>query len=212
MQHFFEIVRQFILEKRYRRICEIGAASGGNTDRLLAIEGIEVAITDAFYDADLSDKYAQDKGVTVGKGLSLHVLPRSNEPFDCVLIDGDHNWYTVFNEPRYIEDRGLLREEGTIFLHDISWPYGRRDMYYNPADIPSEHVHPNEKAGILRGQSDLTHNGSGVNANFMSAVYEGGPRNGVLTAIEDFLKIHGNKYIFSRFDEEHRLGVLSKRT
>jgi hypothetical protein len=62
----------------------------------------------------------------------------------------------------------------------------------------------------VKGQIELTHNESGTNANFMNAICEGGPRNGVLTAIEDFLKIQGNEYVFLRIEEENGLGVLVK--
>ena len=57
-------------------------------------------------------------------------FPKIKTTFDCIIIDGDHNWYTVFNELTIIEKRNLLKEGGTIFFHDIAWPYGRRDMYY----------------------------------------------------------------------------------
>lgn len=211
MQHFFEsVIRPQILEKGYHRICEIGAASGGNTDKLLTIKGIEISIIDAFFDCNLQEKYMRNERIKIHKGLSLQILPKLNESFDCILIDADHNWYTVFNELSCIEQHSILRKEGTIFLHDISWPYGRRDMYYDPTVIPSKYIHPYERSGIVKGQIELTHNESGTNANFMNAIYEGGPRNGVLTVIEDFLKIQGNRYVFLRIEEEHGLGILVK--
>jgi hypothetical protein len=44
--------------------------------------------------------------VKVYRGNSLQVLPQVREVYDCVLIDGDHNWHTVFNELRLIHLRG----------------------------------------------------------------------------------------------------------
>jgi len=211
MQHFFEsIIKPQILERGYHRICEIGAGLGGNTDKLLTIKGTEIRIIDAFLDSNLQEKYMRNKRIKVHKGLSLQILPKLHESFDCILIDADHNWYTVFNELSCIEQQSILRNKGTIFLHDTSWPYGRRDMYYDPTAIPPKYVHPYERSGMVIGQIELTHNGSGKNANFMNAICEGGPRNGVLTAIEDFLKIQGNEYVFLRIEEEHGLGILVK--
>lgn len=101
-----------------------------------------------------------------------------------VLIDGNHNWYTVFEELRLVE-RQSARWPLTL-LHDIAWPYGRRDMYDTPTAVPAQHRHPHRKAGVLRGQSKLAAR-SGLNAGCYDAEHEGGARNGVLTAIEDFI-------------------------
>ena len=70
---------------------------------------------------------------------------------DVVLIDGDHNWYTVFNELRLIEEMSRLKgfPMPLVMFHDIGWPYGRRDMYYNPSDIPEEFRQPIGKGGLM---------------------------------------------------------------
>jgi len=110
------------------------------------------------------------------------------ERFDVVLIDGDHNWYTVYNELLLIET--LSRDAGQplplVFLHDVSWPYGRRDLYYDPESIPAEHRHSFARLGISPTASRLLVRGR-YNARLCNALTEGGPRNGVLTAVEDYL-------------------------
>ena len=70
-------------------------------------------------------------------------------------------------------------------FHDVGWPHGRRDAYWDYERIPAEHrqaleTHPR----ILPGHPGLVDDGLLL---YASAVHEGGPRNGVLTAIEDFL-------------------------
>ena len=67
----------------------------------------------------------------------------------------------------------------------LGWPHGRRDAYWDSERIPAEHrqaleTHPR----ILPGHPGLVDDGLLL---YTSAVHEGGPRNGVLTAIEDFL-------------------------
>ncbi len=161
-------------------------------------------------------KYACDSRVHVIKSNSLDALASSGpisptSQFDCVLIDGDHNWYTVFSELRLIHERGLLRPGGFIFLHDVDWPYGRRDLYYQPETIPAEFRHPFAQKGIIRGQSSLAEVG-GFNSHFMNAWQEGGPKNGVLTAIEDFIAQHPNDYRFFRIRYQWGLGVLQLRS
>jgi hypothetical protein len=162
-------------------------------------------------DTDLATKYANDARVKVQKSNSLDALPQLTGVYDCILIDGDHNWYTVFNELRLIRQRGLLRKGGMIFFHDVEWPYGRRDMYYQPNTIPAEYRHEYALKGMLRKQSKLPDSG-GVNSTYWNAVYEGGPKNGVLTAIEDFVAEHASEYNFCRI--KHHLcglGILQYR-
>jgi hypothetical protein len=130
--------------------------------------------------------------------------------YDCILIDGDHNWYTVFNELRLIRERGLLRRGGMIFFHDVGWPFGRRDMYYQPDTIPQEYRHKHELKGIVRGRSQLVDSGGG-NAKDWNAVHEGGPKNGVLTAIEDFQSAHPSEYRFCRVRLAAGLGIMQYR-
>ena len=210
MKYFADIViKPYIIESGYQRLCEIGASMGDNTEKLLEIGPVEIAIIDPCIDLDLSEKFRNDKRVLVHKGLSLEVLSKIAGPFDCILIDGDHNWYTVYNELSLIHTRGLLKKGGTIFFHDVSWPYARRDMYYQPEQIPPEFVQPHAKRGIVVGQSELA-SPLEFNGQLFNAVHEGGPKNGVLTAVEDFLNEHKWRYRFFRINEEGGLGVLHK--
>ena len=121
---------------------------------------------------------------------SLDVLPTLG-PVDAALIDGDHNWYTVHNELRLLAEGA--RRHGTglpvLILHDVLWPYGRRDLYYEPDRIPAEFRQPWRRAGINLGMKRL-HHAKGLNPTMCNAEEEGGPRNGVMTGLEDFLAEH----------------------
>lgn len=123
--------------------------------------------------------------------LSLHALPHL-EPCDAYLIDGDHNYYTVDRELRAIAAQADA--EGRyplVFLHDVAWPWGRRDMYYAPDTIPPEacREHTYDK-GTVPWRADVVEGGFRSEGHFALALREGGPRNGVLTAVEDFLRDH----------------------
>jgi hypothetical protein len=206
--------RRFIIplarSRAWRSFCEVGASGGICTDHLLRVPDISYTIIDPCLDADLDRKYASDRRVTVQRSLSLDALPRLANTYDCFVIDGDHNWYTVFNELRLIHERRMLRPGGMIFLHDVDWPYGRRDMYYQPETIPPEYRHEYERKGMIRGRSELA-NSEGENSCYLNAVREGGLRNGVLTAIEDFLREHPSDYHFCRVGMHSGLGILQYR-
>lgn len=210
MQYFFDIIKSCIVENGFANICEIGSSHGWSADRLLSIDGVKLSVIDPCIDEDLCEKYKDNVRVHVYKGLSHDMLTRISKQ-DCILIDGDHNWYTVFNELSIIHERNLLRSGGIIFFHDVGWPYARRDMYYLPESIPPGYRHPYAKKGIVRGEAELSENDT-FNSFLNNALIEGGLRNGVLTAIEDFLKkINDKRYYFIIYKKEYGLGILIKK-
>jgi hypothetical protein len=194
--------------RRWQRVCEIGASLGEGTDLLVSIPGVRDTVIDPCLDCDLGEKFAGNSRVAVRRGTSLEVLPSLHGPFDCILIDGDHNWYTVHEELKAISSRNLLRPGGLIFFHDVEWPWGRRDMYYQPELIPPGYVHDWKQKGLVRGKTELSEETT-PHDYFKKATHEGGPRNGVLTAIEDFLQEHKGEYRFFRVRAGCGLGVSS---
>ena len=143
---------------------------------------------------------------------SLEALPQI-EPYDAVLIDGDHNWYTVFHELKIIEAQCAVHQAPfpLVLFHDIDWPYGRRDLYYDPDAIPEAFRHPYARQGVRPGDSGLQQHG-GYSANLFHATTEGTPRNGVRTAIEDFLEQTPLTLDFIAVPGFHGLGVLFPKT
>ena len=212
MRHFAsQILKPYILGHKYQNILEIGSSRGQNADQLLkGNPKIKISVIDPCVHRDLIEKYKNNPRVNLLKGLSLEILPQLRNPFDCILIDGDHNYYTVLNELEEIHRHGLLKNSGTIFLHDVRWPYARRDMYYDPANIPKEHLFSYAQRGMARGRRELVDEG-GFNAGANNALYEGGPRNGVLTAVEDFLRPNNGQYVYYASNSQYGLGVIIKK-
>jgi hypothetical protein len=208
MRHFADqIIKPYLVKSRSGRVCEIGAGRGENTDKLLQVSGLEITVIDPCLDANLRRKFRAVKKVQVRKGSSLRVLRGLSRPYDCILIDGDHNWFTVFHELRLIEQRKLLNPGGAIFLHDVAWPYGRRDMYYRPELIPARFRQPYARKGIAFGRPTLSSRAR-FNRDLYNACREGGGKNGVLTAIEDFLAWSTIEYRLVCIEEEFGLAAL----
>lgn len=127
---------------------------------------------------------------------------------DVVLLDGDHNWFTVLHELKLIEETARAAERWPVCLfHDVSWPYGRRDLYYAPERIPAEHRQPYARQGLVPGRSALIP-GAGYNLKHDNATTEGGPKNGVLTGIEDFAAGSEEPWELHVIPVFHGLGVL----
>jgi len=171
------------------QLLEVGAEFGWNTEPLLAYCGLTGAKLDVVDPAphpalyDVLAKYPEEHRFHALK--SLVAIPRL-PPADLVLLDGDHNWFTVYNELQLLYQRAAACGVAPpiILFHDIAWPYARRDMYYDPEGLNEADRHPYAYRGMLPGQSELTD--AGINGQFANALHEGGPRNGVLTGVEDF--------------------------
>jgi hypothetical protein len=178
------------------RIVEIGAESGATTKHLVAYcfaHGGHVTAIEPLADsrADIREafeKLGSEAGgrLSVVADISLKALPGLGRA-DAYLIDGDHNWYTVYHELRALDEAAGAGDFPLVLLDDVLWPFGRRDMYYDPSTLPIEGRHPYTYSGIWPGQPGVLERG-GLFPHLAKAEREGGPRNGVRTAIEDFLK------------------------
>lgn len=193
---------------RPQSIVEIGSFKGENTRNLLDFcertdAVLHVVDPAPRYDVgELGDRYG-DRFV-FHEALSLEALPRIDQ-IDAVLLDGDHNWYTVFKELGEID--GHAGEFPLVILHDIFWPFGRRDMYYGPETIPEPYRKPHAPEGVRPGEKGLLEEG-GFGQGLEKALQEGGPQNGVLTGVEDFLKETGRDLEFVTIPGFHGLGLL----
>ena len=214
MQQFWDTVLEPIFDAvQPKIIVEIGSDLGGNTVNLLEVCGQTGAMLHVIdpapgYDAS---KWQSEHGdhLVFHKDISLNALS-SIENFDVVLIDGDHNWYTVLKELETIERLCDEREQEfpLVLLHDIGWPYGRRDTYYDPDSIPEEHRKPYEMKGMLPGVPDLVEEG-GMNRHLNNALREHEPNGGVLTAVEDFLDASRYELDLLELPGIHGLGILT---
>jgi cephalosporin hydroxylase/predicted O-methyltransferase YrrM len=173
-----------------RRVLEIGALRGDTTRRLVEALGpdAELHVVDPTTDFDPADHDLVGR-CTVHRAASLDVLPQL-PAMDVALIDGDHNWYTVYHELGLLAEaaRREHRHLPVLVLHDVGWPYGRRDLYYEPGRIPEEHRHPFAQVGLHPGRTGSDRRGGGLNATMCNALEEGGERNGVMTALDDFTR------------------------
>ncbi|MEJ7783505.1 MAG: class I SAM-dependent methyltransferase, partial [Solirubrobacteraceae bacterium] len=170
-----------------RRILEIGSEAGlftrelcewaaGRDGSVAAIEPLPGAEHEALQ---------REHGLQLIVGKSpgaLEGLP----PFDAYFLDGDHNYWCVSRELPQIFAGDAMP---LAVLHDVGWPCGRRDLYYNPRDIPAEHRHPfTYDGGVEPGNPGIVRDGGFRGEDsFACARQEGGQANGVLTAVEDFL-------------------------
>jgi hypothetical protein len=179
-------------------VVEVGAYAGDVTRILLDWadgSGASIVSIDPDPQPALTRLAEEHAALELIRAPSNEALP-SAPAADAVIVDGDHNYYTVSEELRLIEERaggqgGARPADGSgarlplIICHDAAWPHARRDVYYAPERIPSAHRRPTTEGGFLfPGDSGLHAGGLPYR---WPALEEGGARNGVLTAIEDFV-------------------------
>jgi hypothetical protein len=177
---------------RPRSIAEVGAYAGDLTRLLLLwaerADARVIAIDPA--PQGLLEELAQQRGeLELIRETSLEALEHIPLP-DVVILDGDHNYYTVSEELRRLAARAVNGDSQLplLLLHDVCWPHARRDTYFDPDQIPDDHRQPvTEGGGLYPGIDGVRW---GALPFKWPAVREGGPRNGVLTALEDFLAEH----------------------
>lgn len=216
MAEFAGIILPCLAAARARNIVEIGAEFGGMSQLLSshceAARGRLISI-DPAPKREFTNWVARCPSVTHVAERSLDAIPALQD-IDAWMIDGDHNYYTVLNELKQIDAVNTKTDKPMLsILHDVGWPCGRRDFYYAPETIPAEHRHRfNPEAGVIPGNHGTVRNrGFRGNGSFSFALREGGPRNGVLTAIEDFIaeaSVGGREFAFAFIPGVFGLGVL----
>jgi hypothetical protein len=169
-------------------VVEVGAYEGDFTEALLrwaSGSGARVIAIEPSPPPELLELQRRHPDLELVGDVSLEAIPRIPPP-GAVLIDGDHNYYTVSGELRLIEERAQGTGMPLVMFHDVCWPHARRDTYYEPERIPEEHRQPMaHDVAVSPGEAGVTWAGMRYE---WAAVREGGPRNGVLTAIEDFVE------------------------
>jgi hypothetical protein len=169
-----------------RSVTEIGAYAGDLTGLLVewaARTGGRVRAIDPFPQERLVRLAEERAELELVRETSLAALP-GLPPSDAVVVDGDHNYHTVSEELRLIAEAAGERLPLLLF-HDVCWPHARRDDYYTLEAVPPERRQPvAEGGGLFPGDPGVR---PGALPYRFPAAREGGPRNGVLTAVEDFV-------------------------
>ena len=170
-----------------KSVTEVGAYQGDFTAALLdwaAGSNARVTAIEPEPPAALLDLAAAHPELELVRATSHDAL-RELPLTDAVIIDSDHNHYTLSEELRLISESAKAGGFPLILFHDVCWPHARRDTYYAPERVPEERRQP-----LARDAMVAPGEGGTAPVGILypwAAAREGGPGNGVLTAIEDFM-------------------------
>ncbi len=211
MAEFTEIILPVLELSGAREVVEVGSEYGTMTrelldhaerhdGRLTVIDPKPSPVAKALFDGS-------PRGTLVEK-LSLEALGELEA--DAWLLDGDHNYYTVRRESETIWERTrAARRPFLVFYHDVGWPWGRRDLYYDPDTIPADARRPHTwDHGVTPGEPGVVRGGFRGEGGWACALNAGGPKNGVLTAVEDFVEGKEPDLVWACVPAVFGLGVL----
>lgn len=187
LSNVFELLSGCLEAIDAKTVLEIGSFKGELTVELLEwaeTRGVKIAGVDPLPPDELEALAASRPELELLRVVGAEVL-RERDFDDAIIIDGDHNYFTLTQELNKIA--GMSGDGPLPFLlfHDVCWPHERRDTYYAPERIPESERQPlGHDCTISPGNPGLSDGGLPYE---WAADHEGGPKNGVLTAIEDFM-------------------------
>ena len=195
-----------------RAIVEIGAGEGRLTRRVIEAVGAREAVLHA---VDPALRLDPDLFAQAGERLVLHAereIAALAEigAVDLALIDGDPNYHAVHSSLTMLL-RAAERDERSaplIVVHNVQWPFGRRDGYHDPAAIPPGQLHEHSDLGLVPGRRDPQP--EGLRLTPFCAVKDFLPRSGVLTAIDDLVAQSDLEWTFLEIPGFQGLGVLAE--
>jgi hypothetical protein len=212
---FDEAIFEILKQLDPTSILEVGSETGGFSMRLIehaASRAATLVTIEPSPAPRLVEIARRSENFGLAVDLSVSYLERHGTDASFVILDGDHNWYTVTRELELVDASwNAASTSGVILLHDVGFPCARRDFYYAPETIPAEFRHPYSfELGVVLGSQQLIRGGFRGEGSFAWALHEGGPRNGVLRAIEDFVAARP-EYNYRSIDAVFGLGALTKR-
>lgn len=142
---YIPIVKQLLTHIDAPNILEVGIDTGATlfplvfdlvrSGKKFGFTGIDVKIQDHISVVLGNINYEKDQNVRIINNNSLKVLPASveaGEKYDIILLDGDHNYYTVKRELELIDK--LTHEYSLVVVDDYNGRWAERDLWYAERD------------------------------------------------------------------------------
>lgn len=207
MSAFREMFAILFAHREIKTVVEVGVESGQVSSIYTDLGASKVYCVDPFPSDALRATLAPNPGLELVEEFSPEVLAKL-PPAELYVLDGDHNYAVLHGELTW-----LLKNtpDAVIALHDVLWPWARRDLYYEPSRLTGEDKHPTSEDGPTVSHDDLTPAGFVGLGSFTVAVEAGGERNGVLTAIEDAVAEAGDEWQFVIVPAVFGMGVLVRK-
>ena len=135
-------IKQFLSQIQSPKVLEIGLCKGITTIPLFAFMsrahesfefvGVDVLVQESLLIILNNIDVLPSQKMIIHQDSSLNVLPKlteSSKKFDVVLLDGDHNYYTVSRELEYLDS--LTNENSIVLIDDYHGRWSEKDLWYS---------------------------------------------------------------------------------
>ena len=147
------LVRDFLTNFNNPKVLEIGLDVGQTTLPMIHNMSVHLGQLSGIHIKDF-DKNKGKKNVEIYEANSLEWLyaninqEKIYESYDLIMIDGDHNYYTVFNELAMLEN--LTHNHTLIVCDDYQGRYRDKDLFYVERDTHRKNIHLREPVRLER--------------------------------------------------------------
>lgn len=138
---YIPIIKQFLLETESPKILEVGLDRGVTTIPVLVFlcrtqkkfefTGVDVLLQEPLLITLRNIDMTSEQQVKLFQDSSLAVLPKlveESKKFNVILLDGDHNYYTVSKELEYLN--ALVEDDGIVIIDDYHGRWSDKDLWY----------------------------------------------------------------------------------
>lgn len=155
-----DVVKPLLCEIAARRLLEVGGAQGDLTKVLLEyceMFGGTLVVVEPAVTTELEAIVSRSSKVRLLAEKSATAIPHLDGPVDAVMLEGDLNYAAVIGDLRAIADvsRRIEAPWPLVFVKNTSWPYARRDMYYDPEGTVPAARHEHARSGMTPWSSAL---------------------------------------------------------
>jgi predicted O-methyltransferase YrrM len=134
-------IKQFLSQIPNPKVLEVGLCKGITTVPLFVFMsrfhenfefiGVDVLLQESLLVMIRNIDVSSTQKLILYQDSSLNVLPKLTETsrkFDVVLLDGDHNYYTVSKELEYLDL--LTNENSLVLIDDYHGRWSEKDLWY----------------------------------------------------------------------------------
>lgn len=139
---YIPYMKNYLSSLQAPRVLEIGLDKGITTIPIVSslargkkkfeFLGIDILLQESLLIILRNLDYLEEQKVYLSQGNSLDILPdlsKMGVKYDLILIDGDHNYYTVKKELSYLPE--LCHENTVVVIDDYHGRWSDRDLWYS---------------------------------------------------------------------------------
>lgn len=139
---YIPAVKDYLSNFKTPRVLEVGLDRGVSTIPLVChmskrhesflFVGVDVLVQESLKITLHNLEYGDKHIIRICEGNSLDVMPQlvqQGTKFDVILLDGDHNYYTVAKELSYLDQ--LTHENTLVIIDDYEGRWSDKDLWYS---------------------------------------------------------------------------------